>query len=206
MPLTDEERRLVDGCRAGDEAAWRLLYRMYAGDVGRSLKGMLYDSGDVDDLVQGVFLEFLSSLERFRGDASVRTWLHRIARNVALHEIRSVTRRSRHVRSYAETVDRAGPSPEGQVMARYRLKLVQDVLAEIGDGFREVWVLRELVGLSVAEVAEVLEAPEATVRTRHHRARRQLLSLVDRLDEVDAEVLDRGEPPVRLVKDNRGRS
>ena len=91
MPLTEEERLLIEGCRTGDEEAWRVLYRAYAPDIGQFLRGMIRGC-DPEELVQRVFMEFLSSLDRFRGDASLRTWLHRIARNVALTDNRSRTR------------------------------------------------------------------------------------------------------------------
>jgi RNA polymerase sigma-70 factor, ECF subfamily len=189
MPLSPEERILFEGCRRGDEAAWLALYRAYAADIGRYLQGMLRQPGDIDDLIQTVFLEFLGSLDRFRGDASLRTWLHRIARHVALQTIRSQARRRRHVSAYAETVQSQRADPDGQLLARDRLQLVQALLAKVDENYREAWLLRELQGLSVAETAAVLEIPEATVRTRHYRARRRLLALVEALDEREAAAL-----------------
>ena len=61
MALTEHERLLLDGCRRGDEQAWLALYRAYASDVGLYLKAMLLRSNEIDDLVQKVLLEFLSS-------------------------------------------------------------------------------------------------------------------------------------------------
>lgn len=189
MALSPEERILVDGCRRGDEQAWLALHRAYAADIGRYLNGMLRGRDDTDDLVQTVFLEFLGSLDRFRGDASLRTWLHCIARRVASHAIRRRQRRQRHVQAYAETVTRGGADDEARILARDRLQLIQALLAEVEEDFREAWLLRELQGLSAAEAARVLEIPEATVRTRHYRARRRLMALVDALDERDAATL-----------------
>jgi len=139
-----------------------------------------------------VFLEFLGSLDRFRGDASLRTWLHCIARRVASHAIRRRQRRQRHVKAYAETVRSKGSDAEAQILARDRLQLIQALLADVEEDFREAWLLRELQALSVAETATVLGIPEATVRTRHYRARRRLMALVDALDEREAATL-RGE-------------
>jgi len=189
MALSPEERLLVEGCRRGDEQAWLALYQAYAADIGRYLNGMLHRRHDTDDLVQTVFLEFLGSLSRFRGDASLRTWLHCIARRVASHAIRRHQRRQRHVQAYAETVRGEGQDPDGRIMARDRLQLIQALLAEVQEDFREVWLLRELQGLDVSEAAVVLEIPEATVRTRHYRARRQLMALVEALDEREAATL-----------------
>ena len=192
MALRDDERKLVEGCRLGDEKAWLALYRAYAGDVGTFFKGMLRYSNDVDDLVQKVFLEFLSSLDRFRGDASIRTWLHRIARHVALHDLRSRKRRNHYVHAYAETVEQAEKSADGQVSARHHLNLIHGLLENIKEEFREVWVLREVMGFSVEESAAILEIEEATVRSRHHRARQKLFNLLEKLNASDAHLL--GEP------------
>ena len=186
MSSREEERLLVDGCRRGDEEAWRALYRSYAADCGTFLRGMLRDPTEVDDLVQRVFLEFLSTLDRFRGDASLRTWLHRIARHVALQDIRSQRRRRDHVKAYAEAV--AGEdarSPEGRSIARDRLDHIQGILAEMRAVYREVWILREVQGFSVEETALILSTRAATVRTRHHRARRQLLAALEAADPPD---------------------
>lgn len=197
--MTAEERTLLEGCRRGDERAWAALYKAYVGDLGRYLQGMLREATEVDDLVQKVFLEFLASLDRYRGDAGLRTWLHRIARHVALHDIRGRERRMRYVRSYAETAEETAGSPESRMVARDRLNLVRELLLQVDDSFREVWVLRELQGFSVAEAAVILEIPEATVRTRHHRARRRLFKLVEALDDRDAETLEQKPDGLTLV-------
>lgn len=196
MILSPEEKKLIEGCKGGNEKAWLALYRAYGNDIGCFLKGMLRHSNEIDDLVQKVFLEFLSSLERFRGEASIRTWLHRIARHVALHEIRSYKRRTDYVNAYAQTADKESKGPEEEVHARNYLNVIQDLLLELKASFREVWVLREVVQLSVLETAEVLEVGAATVRTRHHRAREQILGRLAQLDTQERNLL--GQRPVKL--------
>ena len=74
MPLSDEERLLIARCRKGDQAAWATLYRRHAGDITLFVRSMRGQRDDVEDLVQKVFLELLSSLGRFRGQASARAW------------------------------------------------------------------------------------------------------------------------------------
>ncbi|MCG8554010.1 MAG: sigma-70 family RNA polymerase sigma factor [Proteobacteria bacterium] len=195
MALTLEEENLLEGCRKGGEQAWLALYRAYGRDVGVFLKSMVPHSSEIDDLVQKVFLEFLTSLDRFRGDASIRTWLHRIALRVAQHNARSNRRRARFVRAYAETLRDDARSPEGQALARVQLTQVQSVLLDLRTPFREVWILRELVGLSVAETAAVLETQPATVRTRHLRARQRVLAVLQRLDGANLELARRRSIP-----------
>jgi len=148
---------------------------------------MLRDASEVDDLVQRVFLEFLSSLGRYRGDASLRTWLHRIARNVALSDVRSRRRRDAYVEAYAKTVEtQREETPEKNMLVSDRLELVRAVLSGLNESFQEVWVLRELQGFSAGEAAQILEIPAATVRTRHHRARQRILECLQELDRGGA--------------------
>lgn len=195
--ITPEEQVLLEGCRRGDEAAWLALYRAYAADVGSFLNGMLRKGADTDDLVQKVFLEFLSSLPRFRGESSLRTWLLRIARHVALRELRTRGRRENHVRAYAQTVRGDSVSPEDQILARQQLALIGKLLDTLDERYREAWTLRELAGCSTAEAAAILEIPEATVRSRHHRARRKLFDALAALEQADERALTSG--PLRVI-------
>lgn len=173
--LTQEEQILLQGCRAGDQEAWLALFRSYSPDIGRFLKGMLRQSSDIDDLVQQVLMNFLSSLDRFKGDSSLRTWLLGIARNVALREIRTTSRRNHYVKKYAESVERAQGNLEERLVARHELDHILHIIDGLDVPFREVWLLREMSGCSARDVADILEVEVATVRTRHFRARKQLM-------------------------------
>ena len=198
--LKTDERLLVQGCRDGDEQAWLSLYRAYGRDVGSFLKGMLRDHAEVDDLVQRVFLEFLSSIQRFRGESSLRTWLLGIARNLAMNEIRSRGRREKYVRAYGETINHTKSSLDDQIHARHQLNHVQRLLGRLEPDFREVWLLRELNGCSVAETAIVLGLEEATVRTRHFRARKHLLHLLNIHAKAPPQPKTRTGVPLQLVQ------
>jgi RNA polymerase sigma-70 factor (ECF subfamily) len=185
--LAPEERRLVDRCRAGDEAAWAELFRAHAPQIGLFLRGVLGTS-DVDDLVQRVFLELLGSLDRFRGESSLRAWLHGIAHHLALKQIRSAGRQRRAVSAYGELAEGFAPvgSPEDRTAARQQLDCLARAADDLDVRFRAVWVMRELEGMSVEEVAAALGEREATVRTRHHRAREKLLGALAALETSSA--------------------
>lgn len=192
--LSRDEQTLIDGCKRGDERAWLALYNAYAADVGRYLRGMLKAGTDIDDLVQKVFLQFLNSLARFRGESGLRTWLHGIARHIAMHAIRGDARRNKHIAAYAAEVSTTGPHLEAQLSARSELSHVQTLLQALDPALREVWLLREMHGFTPAEVAAIVDAPAGTVRTRHHRARAQLRALLER-DETP----NKGRPGLHLV-------
>jgi RNA polymerase sigma-70 factor (ECF subfamily) len=191
MPA-DQERALLERCRRGDEAAWAELYRAWSPDVALFIRGVLGQRTDTDDLVQRVFLELLSSLGRFRGDARLRTWLHRIATHVVKKEIRSAVRHRRKVDAVAACTLVAPPLDDaGRRGARERLRVIEQALAELPIEFRMVWVMIELEEMDVEEVASALRIPRPTVRSRLGRARTRLQEAIAALDRIEDDVDDR---------------
>ena len=176
--LSDTELDLIDRCKRGDRRAWGDLYKTYARDVELFIRGVLGHRNDTEDLVQQVFLELLASLDRFRGHSSLRTWLHRIAHNLVRKRYRSAARQAHHLGVFATEVDTSSADVHAQAEAREDLALVEAALAELKLEFREVWVMREVEGLSVDEVSDALGLRKATVRTRHHRARSSILEAI----------------------------
>ena len=83
------ESILVERCRRGDREALEEFYAVYRADVTRSLRHLLGPArGDLDDLVQDVFVEVLRGIRGFRGESRVTTWLYRIAMNLTLQRLR----------------------------------------------------------------------------------------------------------------------
>ena len=192
----EAERLLLDRCRRGDEAAWAELFREHAPRLAAFLRGVL-SRCDVDDLVQRVFLELLSSLDRFRGEASIATWLRRIAVHVAQKEARSFWRRRRKIDAWAFELDAAAdPDATDRLAAREELQRIAGALDQLDWRFRTVWVMRELEGMSVEDVAAALGERPATVRTRHHRARTRLCAALG-LRSIGPVADDAGARPAR---------
>src|SRR3954447_26723240 len=88
-----DEADLIARCKAEDRAAHDELYHRFRRQVAGNLYRVLGDRGDLEDLVQEVFVIAFRGLERFRGDARLSTWLYRICVNVALGRIRTRRRR-----------------------------------------------------------------------------------------------------------------
>lgn len=137
---------------------------------------------DVEDLVQNVFALAIRGQSSFRGHASPKTWLYRIAVNAALQELRR-QRRSRWLvwvgasASEPELEDtRSGPN---RVSHRRALADLDEALATLSDAKRAAFVLVDVEGLSLDEAASVLDVPLNTVRSRLGAARREILSRVD---------------------------
>jgi RNA polymerase sigma-70 factor, ECF subfamily len=143
-------------------AEFAFVYRVVARLAG---------GGDVEDLVQEVFVVVHRRLHEFRGDARLSTWLFRIAyRTVGAHIRRErLSRRMRElfVRSHDELV-----SNEGTTDARERARRVRSALERLTYAQRSALVLFEVEGVSAAELAEAFGVPIGTIYRRLHDARR----------------------------------
>jgi RNA polymerase sigma-70 factor (ECF subfamily) len=192
--LSDAE--LVRRCVARDPAAVRLLTSRYNQRLYRIARSILGDAADAEDAVQDTYLKAFGAFGSFRGDASIATWLTRIAINEALGRART----RRHTVPWDASAEpalhphtqyhspSAGPDPE-LAMARHELKaLMERSIEALPEPFRLVFVARFVEGLSVEETADLLGLRPETVKTRAHRARRRLK--IDLEQQVGAAVPD----------------
>lgn len=150
---------------------------------------MLRDDAEAEDVVQETYVRACQALSGFRGDASLSTWLTRIARNEALGRLRR--RRPTADLEAIEAVQQGrgasilmfptaqGGDPEGAAARREIRRLLEEAIDDLPDVFRPVLVARDVDGLSVEETAEILGVRPETVRTRLHRARRLLRAALD---------------------------
>ena len=188
MAIADEERDWIRRSRQGDAHAYRQLVERYQSQIYRLVSGLLgYQHGNVDDVVQEVFVKAYFSLQRFREEASFATWIYRIAVNQARDEIR---KGSRHVSLdttlCGETVqalrglwDRAGDEENEAPAASESLqRFVSQAITALPEKLRTVVTLKDLQGLSYQEVGQVLKCSVGTVKSRHSRARQRLRTLL----------------------------
>ncbi|MFA9431639.1 sigma-70 family RNA polymerase sigma factor [Egicoccus sp. AB-alg2] len=167
----DELTRLLRAAGDGDRAALSAFVRATQDDVWRFC-AHLVEPAVADDLAQEVYLRAMRSAPRFRGDASARTWLLAIARNVAADEIRRRQRRRR----LPEVTERVEPDPAGDVE-------LLDLVGALDDDRRSAFVLTQLLELGYAEAAAVCGVPVGTIRSRVARARQDLLAMLEPVDE-----------------------
>lgn len=150
--------------RAGDAAAAAEFVRATQADVWR-LCAHLGSPADAADLTQETFARAFGSLHRFAGRSTARTWLLSIARRVCADAIRS--RRP--------VVPVADIEPVGQRADPADTVALRLLLEEMDPGFREAFVLTQILGLSYAEAADVVGCPIGTIRSRVARARDDLV-------------------------------
>ena len=172
---------LLARAREGDRRAFRLLVERYEDDVAATVVAMLGPVAEVDDVVQEAFIRFYQTLDRFRGEAAVSTYLKRIAINRALDALRH---RKRFLGRFRSRDDETYPAPEpsieeeGQAEARERARLVHQAIEALPPKHRAVVVLRMIEGYSTEETAEMLGIPYGTVLSRLSRAHAKLKELL----------------------------
>ena len=163
---------LLRRAASGDERAFHELVDRHSAWLFRLAFLLVGNEADAEDVVQETLLGAFRHLRRFRGDASVKTWLTRILTRQAAMRHRSGSR-SRTV-ALQEAAGDAGAQAE-----RAGLRLdVRDVLAALAPEHKEVVVLREFEGMSYAEIAEALDVPRGTVESRLFRARQHLKEML----------------------------
>jgi RNA polymerase sigma-70 factor (ECF subfamily) len=169
---------LVARCKAGERAAFRDLFEHCRADVARLVFRMLGPKGDVEDVVQDVFVQLFRSIGDFRGEARFTTWLHRLAVNVVLMHRRAARSRPHLTDQVPAETEAAGPHPDEDAIRRERIRAFYAVLDKVADKKRTVFILHEIEGLAPAEIAKVVGAPVLTVRTRLFYARRDVIQLL----------------------------
>ena len=171
--LADEE--IVAGVLEGHTALFEILMRRHNERVYRSARAILKDESEAEDVMQQAYVNVYAHLRQFDGRAQFSTWLTRIAINEALSRVR---RRRNHAPVDDDTVhveslmNRVEPTdPERQAAAGELRVVLEWAIDRLADGAREVFVLREVEGMSTAEVAAALDVSDDVVKTRLSRAR-----------------------------------
>jgi len=209
----ESETEWVNALRAGDEGAWDRVVRGYGGRMLAATRRLLGNEEEARDAVQAAFLQAFRGLDRFRGNASMATWLHRIALNEALMRLRS--RRCRpetpiddllphflESGAHAEQVS-PWPSPERALRRDEVRTAVRDAIDRLPSGYRDVLRLRDLEELDTEEIAATLDLTPNAVRIRLHRARQALRTLLAPMMELSSQAPAWNPAPMRSRRDAR---
>jgi len=185
------DTELVRRFNAGDESAFVEITTRYRERMFSVAFAMLKNSADAEEIAQDTLIRAHRGLANFRGDASLATWLHRIALNLARNRYWYFFRRHRHATvsldcsfsddnqaTFAELVatDAAGPARE--TVASEFAELVSDCMARLGTGPREILILRNTLHRSYGEIGRELGINIGTVKSRIARARESLRVLL----------------------------
>ena len=147
---------------------------------------MVGDRDDAFDMTQEAFIKAYGSLSSFRGDSKFSVWIYRIATNVCLDFLRSKSRKQQVSLTVSDDddedaqLDIPDPSsaPEQQLMQKMSMQSVEEGLKTLPDKQRQILVMRELGGMSYAEIGAALSLEEGTVKSRIFRARKRLCTFL----------------------------
>jgi RNA polymerase sigma-70 factor (ECF subfamily) len=197
VAVASEEAALVAELQAGSERAFADLIAQYHQPLYSLIARSLQDPADASDITQEVFIKVFRNIRSFHGDASLRTWLYRIALHEASNQRRWWSRHKRQEvametpycprceadaesegQPLGATLADGGCSPfdhAAQEQVRHR---VESALRQVPEAFRTVVVLREIEGFTYEEIAEILQVNLGTVKSRLTRGRAALRGLL----------------------------
>jgi RNA polymerase sigma-70 factor (ECF subfamily) len=190
------EEQLVERLKRRDEAAFNELVRAYEKRVFRLVLRMLGDRAEAEDVAQDVFITVFKSIDSFRGESKLSTWMFRVATNHCKNRIKYLDRRARGKKgeldelSEHDALESASMSssatvarPDQQAEANQIEAIVRMAIAELDEDQRALVILRDVENMSYEEIQQITGLPEGTVKSRLHRARLQLAKAVQRASE-----------------------
>ena len=178
-----DEGQLVSEAKAGNYSAFEELVNRYEKKIYRLGINITGNREDAEDVLQDAFLKAFEHLPDFREDSRFYTWITRIAVNEALMKLRK--RRSSRELPMEDSQDENGdvmvrefadwkPNPEQQFAQSELEGILQGAVSSLPPGFRTVFYLRDVEGLSTEETAELLDLTPGAVKARLFRARLRL--------------------------------
>ena len=183
--------QLIADVLRGNTARFEVLMRRYNERIYRAARAIVRDEDEAEDVMQQAYVNAFTHLRQFNGSALFSTWLTRIAINESLARVR---RRGIHEvfddqpGAQSPMERRPSDNPERQAFTRELRALLESAIDTLPDGMREVFVLRDVEGLSTAEAAECLGVSEDVVKTRLSRGRAVLRRVL--LDRTGATAPD----------------
>ncbi len=162
----DWEGALIERAGSGDRRAFERLYREHAGKVYGLCLRMTRDPALAEDCTQETFINAWRALSRFETRSSLATWLHRIAVNVALAK-----RRKASPVIEPPALDEEPIESEWTLETPVEVDEIENAIAGLPEGARDVLVLYAIYGYSHAEAADMLGVAEGTCKAQLHRAR-----------------------------------
>lgn len=188
-----DEQKLVERCRQGEDEAWRELVDRFGQKVYSVAYHFTLKREDAEELSQEIFLKIFESLDRYNGGFPLIAWIVALARNLCIDRYR----RRKREHSFRFVSDdavapmlRSADDPAAEALKKERTKILFSALAEIPEDLAEILVLRDLDGLAYEEIGKALELPDGTVKSRLFRARAEVARKVrERHERANGSVL-----------------
>jgi RNA polymerase sigma-70 factor (ECF subfamily) len=178
------DAQLVEGIRQASQADFALLYERYFARIYSFAHGRLRNHADTEEVVQETFMAVFRSIEAYRGQSSLLSWIYGIAKNTVNNHIRRARAHEQRVERAESELVRSAHSidactPEEHLSLRRYQDAIQDRLAGVADWHHEVFVLRHVENLPIGEIARRVSRSNDAVRSSLYRIKRLLVEAVD---------------------------
>jgi len=180
------DHEFIERLKRREAAAFEDLVAERSGEIYGLLFRLTENGEEARDLTQETFLRAFQNIDRFRGEADIRTWIYRIAINQARNRYRWWRRRRRDAtvsldatngesnQSLIGTLAEPSQNPEQQTLAREREIALRSALQRLTLAYRETVILRDIEGFTYEEIAATLRINVGTVKSRLARGRQEL--------------------------------
>ncbi|MFA7491512.1 MAG: RNA polymerase sigma factor [Mariniphaga sp.] len=177
------ETEIIAGLKQGNEAAFKELVDSHRQIVVNTCFGLLHNISDAEDVAQEVFIEVFRSVDKFRADSKISTWLYRIAVNRSFNFIRDNKKRKFH--SYNELseskkellnqqVQEGADTPESDMENNQRNIILHEAVDALPQNQRVAFTLNKYEDLSYKEISDVMNLSVSSVESLIHRAKKNL--------------------------------
>ena len=173
---------LVSQALTGSHAAFRQIVETHEQSVARTVSGMLGSTADAEDVGQETFIRFYHAMKQYKGEASLKTYLTRIAINLSLNQIKKRKKR-KWISMSADPV--LSPPSEDVINIKDEKEELEYALRQLEPEFRSVVVIRLIQGYTTKETAEMLDIPQGTVLSRLSRAQQKLKEILNTKNYYD---------------------
>ncbi len=171
------QNEIIKSAISGDKEAFRMLISILRPTIEKTVFGMLGQCPEAEDIGQETFIKLYHSLDKFRFESNLKTYVTRIAINLSLNELKKRKRRTNLFESNVNITEISNNIEfDNQTEFMDRIKWA---LKKLSNKHRPVIVLRFIDGYSLKETAEILEIPVGTVLSRTSRALQYLKDIIN---------------------------
>ena len=176
---TAKDIDLARAAGTGNMAAFEEIYTRHHRRVYSICLRMLQNASEAEDLTQDVFIQLYRKIGSFRGDSAFTTWLHRMTVNQVLMHFRKRTVKFEKTTEEGETPDQivSGTTNPHKMQIVDKIA-IDNAIAQLPDGYRNVFVLHDVEGFEHEEVARILGCSVGTSKSQLHKARLKLQKLL----------------------------
>jgi RNA polymerase sigma-70 factor (ECF subfamily) len=175
---------IVRLAQQGDATAFETIYQLHCDRVYALCLRMLGDPVEAEDLAQEAFLQVFRKIHTFRGESAFSSWLHRLTANVVLMSFRKKKVATTSLDEMTNAEEESGMprheigSPDLRLSGLFDRMNLQTAIAQLPQGFREMFLLHDMQGYEHKEVAKILRCSTGNSKSQLHKARKRLRELL----------------------------